>query len=116
MRSADAAAHLPRRLFGEGDRQDRAQGVALFQQVEIARHQRKGFPRPGPGGDGNTRVGVGGGLFLAAFEVVLGEERHGLVKLISYQCCGSGGAGGIFAQGSWPGQNHLAEQPAVLAG
>ncbi len=65
----DARAHFVGGFFGEGDGDERAQGDAVLDEVEIAPDERARFARPGPGGDGEVRVEAGGGLNLRAFEV-----------------------------------------------
>jgi len=67
----DPIAHLAGRLAREGDGNDAAQGTALCQEREIARHEGARLSRTGargddnvapPGGDGGTLLLVGGEL------------------------------------------------------
>ena len=72
-RAANPRAHFPRGFFGEGDGEDGADEIALFQQMQITPYQRKCLAGTRARRDCDSTRRIRDGLLLVAFEGEVGE-------------------------------------------
>ena len=72
---ANARAHFAGGLVGEGDRDERTERIAFFEQVEIAPDEHARLTRAGAGGDSYRRAAASDRLLLPTGELELREDR-----------------------------------------